>query len=63
MTDATVRNTLITAVSQYAADGGNSQPFPDLYDSINGIEVSGSGHARPVVGGHFALVCILALPS
>ncbi|KAH9940434.1 DUF1793-domain-containing protein [Epithele typhae] len=56
MSATQVRDMFVSSVLKYAGDGATNQPLPDLYDAINGTEVPGSGHARPVVGGHFALV-------
>lgn len=44
----------ITAVQKYAADGESSQPLGDWYETKDG-SVEGF-RARPVVGGHLALV-------
>ena len=54
VSDNTVRDTLITSVLKYASDGLNARPLPDLYDTVNGTALS--TQARPVVGGHLALV-------
>lgn len=54
MTNTTVRDMLIDAVQSYAADGLNSVPLSDWYWANNGV-VQGF-QARPVVGGHLALV-------
>lgn len=54
MTDTTTRDMLISAVLNYASDGQNDTPFGDLYDTTNGV--AGSFKARPVVGGHLALL-------
>ena len=56
VTSTTVRDQFIRAVFSYASDGKNNQPLGDLYDTISGAQVANSGHARPVVGGHLALV-------
>ena len=50
------RDQFIRAVRNYAASGKNSAPFGDLYQTTDGKLVAISGHARPVVGGHLALV-------
>ena len=60
MTTANVRDSLISSVVKYVSDGKNNQPLGDLYDSISGAQVANSGHARPVVGGHLALVSAVA---
>lgn len=54
VTDLSVRDLLISSVKKYAADGLNSQPLGDWYETTDG-DVEGF-RARPVVGGHFALV-------
>ncbi|KAI0683606.1 DUF1793-domain-containing protein [Cytidiella melzeri] len=51
-----VRDTLVSAVKNYAADGESSQPLGDWYETANG-DVEGF-RARPVVGGHFALLAL-----
>ena len=54
VSSTTVRDHFISAVCKYAADGENSQPLGDWYETSNGA-VEGF-RARPVVGGHLALV-------
>lgn len=54
MTDTTLRNSIITAVVNYAKDGQSSQPLGDWYETAGGA-VEGF-RSRPVVGGHLALV-------
>jgi len=54
MTDTATRDVLINAVHNYASNGLSSQPLGDWYDT-NGGTVEGF-RARPVVGGHFALL-------
>ncbi|KAL1722415.1 hypothetical protein EV715DRAFT_270417 [Schizophyllum commune] len=54
MSDTNTRDMLISAVAQYAANGQNDAPFSDWYETTDG-KVAGF-RARPVVGGHFALV-------
>ncbi|OBZ70311.1 hypothetical protein A0H81_09943 [Grifola frondosa] len=58
VTSTSVRDLLISSVRKYAADGLSSQPLGDWYETTNGA-VEGF-RARPVVGGHLAL---LALPA
>lgn len=57
VTDTTLRNYLITSVKKYASDGQSSAPLGDWYDATSGA-VEGF-RARPVVGGHLALVRLL----
>jgi hypothetical protein len=54
MTSTSARDLFISSVRKYVMDGLNSQPLGDWYETING-DVEGF-RARPVVGGHFALV-------
>ncbi|KAH9844227.1 DUF1793-domain-containing protein [Rhodofomes roseus] len=61
VTDTTVRDTFISALNAYAADGENNAPLSDLYYTTNG-EVY-QFRARPVVGGHFALLALQAAES
>lgn len=49
-----VRDLLVSSVYKFASDGESSQPFGDWYETTNG-DVEGF-RARPVVGGHLALV-------
>ncbi|KAI0723177.1 DUF1793-domain-containing protein [Earliella scabrosa] len=60
VTSTTLRDQLIGAVRKYAADGQSSQPLGDWYETTNGA-VEGF-RARPVVGGHLALVSALLVP-
>lgn len=55
VTDALVRDMLVRAVCNYAADGLSSVPLGDWYETANGGP--DGFRARPVVGGHLALVC------
>lgn len=61
MTNTTVRDMLIDAVQSYAADGLNSVPLSDWYWANNGV-VQGF-QARPVVGGHLALLALTKAQS
>lgn len=61
MTDTSMRDTFITSVLNYASNGQNSVPFGDLYQTTNGVD--GSFKARPVVGGHLALLISTSSPS
>jgi hypothetical protein len=54
MTNTTTRDMFINSVYKYAADGDSNQPLGDWYETLNGA-VYGF-RARPVVGGHLALV-------
>ncbi|CCM03143.1 uncharacterized protein FIBRA_05265 [Fibroporia radiculosa] len=56
MTNTTVRDMFVDAVQKYAADGESSQPLGDWYWANDG-EVEGF-RARPVVGGHLALLAL-----
>jgi len=56
VTSAAVRDLLVSSVREYAADGLSSQPLGDWYETTNGaVEVF---KARPVVGGHLALLAL-----
>lgn len=54
MTDTAGRDLFISSVKAWASDGLSSQPFGDWYETTNG-QPNGF-RARPVVGGHLALV-------
>lgn len=54
VTSTSVRDMLISSVRKYAADGKSSQPLGDWYETADG-SVKGF-RARPVAGGHLALV-------
>lgn len=54
VTDTTVRDSFISALHAYASDGENNAPLSDWYDTQSGS--SQGFRARPVVGGHLALV-------
>ena len=56
MTLTAVRDQFVKAVRNYVADGKNNQPLGDLYQTTDGTQVANSFRARPVVGGHLALV-------
>ncbi|TFK92183.1 DUF1793-domain-containing protein [Polyporus arcularius HHB13444] len=56
VTSTSVRDTLISSVRKYAADGKSSQPLGDWYETTDG-SVEGF-RARPVVGGHLALLAL-----
>ena len=59
MSDTAARDMFVSAVRAYAADGLNNAPMSDWFDTVSGV-VQGF-RARPVVGGHLALVCLIAL--
>lgn len=44
----------VSAVVKFASDGESNSPLGDWYDTISGDDESFK--ARPVVGGHLALV-------
>ncbi|KAJ6563311.1 DUF1793-domain-containing protein [Mycena vulgaris] len=52
---------LITALKDYLSNGLNNVPFSDLYDTITGVATG--FRARPVSGGHLALVNLNGLAS
>ncbi|KAI0832343.1 DUF1793-domain-containing protein [Trametes gibbosa] len=56
VTSTTVRDLFISSVRKYAADGKSSQPLGDWYETTDG-SVEGF-RARPVVGGHLALLAL-----
>ncbi len=55
-TSNSVRDQFVSAVKAYAADAKNKVPLGDLYESKDGTWVPNTGRARPVAGGHLALV-------
>ncbi|KAJ7068407.1 DUF1793-domain-containing protein [Mycena amicta] len=57
VTTTAVRNLLITAVKNWVSDGQFNAPFGDLYDTVSGADAIGF-KARPVVGGHLALLVL-----
>ncbi|KAJ7765010.1 hypothetical protein DFH07DRAFT_371236 [Mycena maculata] len=57
VTTTAVRDVLVTAVTDWVSGGTWNGPLGDLYDTVSGGPVSGlEFRARPVVGGHLALV-------
>ena len=49
---------------KYASDGKNGLPLSDWYDTNNGTQMSTANNfARPVVGGHLALVRLPGCPA
>ncbi len=61
VTSTSVRDMLVSSVRKYAADGKSSQPLGDWYETKDG-SVKGF-RARPVAGGHLALVSTPSLLS
>jgi hypothetical protein len=59
MTDTNARDAFISAVKKTAANGLSSQPLGDWYETKDGKPEG--FRARPVVGGHLALVCLFPL--
>lgn len=55
MSDTNARDFFITSVKNAAANGLSSQPLGDWYEARDGTPEA--FRARPVVGGHLALVC------
>ncbi|KAI1787276.1 hypothetical protein LXA43DRAFT_716833 [Ganoderma leucocontextum] len=59
-----VRDQIIDAVVKYAADGKNSLPLSDWYDTGLGTQANTANNfARPVVGGHLALLALQRAPN
>ncbi|KAF7301796.1 DUF1793-domain-containing protein [Mycena indigotica] len=56
-TTTAVRDLLISAVKSWVSDGQYNAPFGDLYDTVTGAVAIGF-KARPVVGGHLALLTL-----
>ncbi|EJF56480.1 hypothetical protein DICSQDRAFT_93645 [Dichomitus squalens LYAD-421 SS1] len=63
VTSNDVRDQIVSAVVKYASDGQNSNPLSDLYDTDSGKQAMGGNFARPVVGGHLALLALQAAPN
>uniref|UniRef100_A0A0W0EZL0 Glutaminase n=1 Tax=Moniliophthora roreri TaxID=221103 RepID=A0A0W0EZL0_MONRR len=61
MTDTNVRDMLITAVKGFASGQASSQPFGDWYETQDGKPQG--FRARPVVGGHLALLALQSSPN
>ncbi|TCD64701.1 hypothetical protein EIP91_003775 [Steccherinum ochraceum] len=57
---STVRDSFIGGVLKLATNGKSNKPFGDWYDTVAGTENSFT--ARPVVGGHFALLALQGAP-
>ena len=61
-TRSDVRDQIISGVVKYAADGNNDLPLADWYDTLSGTQADlYDNYARPVVGGHLALVNLLMI--
>ena len=58
MTDDSVRDQLISSVAKYASNGKSNIPFGDWYNTGDGT--ANGFKARPVVGGHVALVSAIS---
>ncbi|CAE6479297.1 unnamed protein product [Rhizoctonia solani] len=56
VTDKGTRDMFIARLRDYLANGKNNAPFSDWYDAIWGTVVG--FRARPVAGGHFALLVL-----
>ena len=61
-TSTDVRDMFVSGVTKYASDASvaNTEPLSDWYETSTGA-IAGGFRARPVVGGHLALVS--AFPS
>jgi len=53
-TTTAVRDQFVGSIYNFASDGKNEMPLSDWYDTVTGI--SSGFRARPVVGGHLALM-------
>ncbi|KAJ7232842.1 hypothetical protein B0H12DRAFT_1239497 [Mycena haematopus] len=56
VTDTTLRNQFISTLTAYVSNGLNNNAFSDLFDTVSGKVVGFT--ARPVVGGHLALLLV-----
>ncbi|KAJ6569518.1 hypothetical protein B0H19DRAFT_697259 [Mycena capillaripes] len=56
VTDTSLRDLFISSLKGYLSNGLNNQAFPDWYDTITGV--AEGFRARPVVGGHLALLLV-----
>ena len=57
-TSTDVRDMFVSGVTKYASDASvakNTEPLSDWYETSTGA-IAGGFRARPVVGGHLALV-------
>lgn len=57
MANTAARDLFISSVRKYAADGANNAPLSDWYETTNGVDEG--FRARPVVGGHLALLALM----
>jgi hypothetical protein len=60
-TTTSTRDIFISSIYNYASSGVNNAPISDWFDTTNGK--SSGFRARPVVGGHLALMRGLLVPS
>lgn len=58
--DEDAKKLLIGSLAKFVRETSTSRPFTDLYNALDGGSLGPTFRARPVVGGHFAL---LALPT
>ncbi|KAF7340199.1 DUF1793-domain-containing protein [Mycena venus] len=56
VTDTSLRDLFISSIKGYLSSGLNNQAFPDWYDTITGV--AEGFRARPVSGGHLALLLV-----
>ncbi|GLB33929.1 putative protein with domain of unknown function (DUF5127) [Lyophyllum shimeji] len=56
VTDTATRDLFISSVKKYASSGSSNQPLGDWYETTNGA--AEGFRARPVVGGHLALLIL-----
>ncbi|KAJ6498035.1 hypothetical protein C8R47DRAFT_1261015 [Mycena vitilis] len=59
VTDTSLRDQFISSIKSFVSNGKNSVPFSDLYDTVTGLY--DGFRARPVVGGHLALMRVFFL--
>ncbi|KAL0573007.1 hypothetical protein V5O48_008953 [Marasmius crinis-equi] len=57
VTNTATRDLFISRVKAYVSNGKNNVPFSDWYETTTGV-VAGGFRARPVVGGHLALLVL-----
>ncbi|KAI0737538.1 DUF1793-domain-containing protein [Daedaleopsis nitida] len=63
VTSDTARDQLVSAVRKYASVAKNTQAFGDLYQTTDGSQGPDNFRARPVVGGHLALIALQSTPK